>query len=65
MLAGGQNKNRAHICKYLGCKRFANLPENLASPWCGDATNVTVSLSRLIESLVQLFGRCLRELYGN
>jgi len=52
LLIGGQNKNRAHICKYLGRERFPNLPEDLASPWCGDAANITVSLSRFIEGLV-------------
>ena len=50
-----------HMRKYLVCERFPNLPENLASPRCGDATDVTVSFPRLFESLMQLLGRCLQE----
>ena len=58
------NKYRAHICEYLGCKCFPDLPEDLTSPRRGDAPNVTVSLSRLVKGFMQLFGRCL-ELNGN
>ena len=64
-LVGGQDRAQAHICKYLGCKCFPNLPEDLAPFWCGDVTDVPVSLPRLIEGLMQLFGGCLHVLDGN